>query len=35
MQTYLEVANHDAFRQHMESNPLTEDDEKALAGLGL
>ena len=35
MQTSLEVANHDAFRQHMESNPLTEDDEKALAGLGL
>ncbi len=35
MQTYLEVANHDDFRQHMEANPLTTEDEKALADLGL
>ena len=35
MQTYLEVANHEDFRQHMEANPLTAEDEKALADLGL
>jgi MraZ protein len=35
MQTYLEVANHEDFRQHMEANPLTTEDEKALADLGL
>jgi MraZ protein len=34
-QTYLEVANHEAFRQHMDANPLTAEDEKALADLGL
>ena len=35
MQTYLEVANHESFRKHMEENPLTSDDEKALADFGL
>ena len=35
MQTYLEVTNHDAFRQNMDSNPLTAEDEQALAGFGL
>ncbi|HVJ08084.1 MAG TPA: hypothetical protein VM554_06850 [Acidisarcina sp.] len=35
MQTYLEVTNHDAFRQHMDSNPLTAEDEQALASFGL
>jgi MraZ protein len=35
MQTYLEVANHDAFRQHMDANPLTAEDEQALASFGL
>ena len=35
MQTYLEVANHERFRQNLEANPLTEEDEQALAGFGL
>jgi MraZ protein len=35
MQTYLEVSNHEDFRQHMEANPLTTEDAKALADLGL
>lgn len=35
MQSYLEVANHDEFKIQMESNPLTAEDEKALADLGL
>ncbi|MHB1022363.1 MAG: division/cell wall cluster transcriptional repressor MraZ [Acidobacteriaceae bacterium] len=35
MQTYLEVANHDEFKAQMETNPLTAEDEKALADLGL
>jgi MraZ protein len=35
MQTYLEVANHDSFRQNMEANPLTEEDQQMLAGFGL
>ncbi len=35
MQTYLEVANHDSFKQHMDETPLTEDDQKELAGFGL
>jgi MraZ protein len=34
-QTYLEVANRDEFVLHMEANPLTAEDEKALADLGL
>lgn len=35
MQSYLEVANHDAFKQHMDANPLTAEDEQALAAFGL
>jgi MraZ protein len=35
MQTYLEVANHDAFTAKMEAEPMTEDDAKELAGFGL
>jgi MraZ protein len=35
VQTYLEVANHDEFKQAMDTNPLTADDEKALASFGL
>ena len=35
MQTYLEVANHDAFRQNMDANPLTPEDEQSLASFGL
>ena len=35
VQTYLEVANHDAFKHDMETNPLTAEDEKALASFGL
>lgn len=35
MQTYLEVTNHDDFRQNMDANPITPEDEKALADFGL
>ncbi len=35
MMTYLEVTNHDAFRQNMEANPLTDADGESLAGFGL
>jgi MraZ protein len=35
MQTYLEVANREAFVQNMDQNPLTAEDEMALAGFGL
>lgn len=35
MQTYLEVTNHDEFKRNLESNPLTPEDEKALADFGL
>ena len=35
MQTYLEVANHESFRQNMEANPLTDSDQEVLAGFGL
>ena len=35
MQTYLEVANHENFKQNMEANPLTEEDQQTLAGFGL
>jgi MraZ protein len=35
MQTYLEVANHEAFAAKMEAEPMTEGDEKELAGFGL
>jgi MraZ protein len=35
MQTYLEVANREAFVANMDANPLTAEDEQALAGFGL
>src|SRR5579875_1320599 len=35
MQTYLEVANHEAFRKNMDENPLTPEDEQSLAAFGL
>jgi MraZ protein len=35
MQTYLEVANHEVFKQNMDANPLTEEDAEALAAFGL
>ncbi len=35
MMTYLEVTNHDTFRQNMEANPLTDADGESLAGFGL
>lgn len=35
MQTYLEVTNHDEFKQNLEAHPLTEEDAKALADFGL
>ena len=34
-QTYLELVNHDAFKAELESQPLTMDDQAALADLGL
>jgi len=34
-QTYLEVANHDEFKQSMDTDPLTADDQQALASFGL
>ena len=34
-QTYLEVANHDEFKQSMETYPLTAFDKQALASVGL
>ena len=34
-QTYLEVANRDAFVANMEANPLTAEDLKSLADFGL
>jgi len=34
-QTFLEVANHEEFKRQMEASPLTAEDEKALADLGL
>lgn len=35
MQTYLEVTNHDAFKKHLDENPLTPEDEQSLASFGL
>jgi MraZ protein len=35
MMTYLEVTNHDAFRQNMEASPLTDADAESLAAFGL
>ena len=34
-QTYLEVANHDEFKQSLETDPLTVEDQQALANFGL
>ena len=34
-QTYLEVANHDEFKQSMDTDPLTVDDQQTLASFGL
>jgi len=34
-QTFLEVVNHDMFKAELEVDPLTEEDQAALAGLGL
>jgi len=33
--TYLEVRNADLFRKHLEANPITLEDEKTLADLGI
>jgi MraZ protein len=35
VQTYLEVANHDEFKQSMDSDPLTAEDQQTLANFGL
>lgn len=35
MMTYLEVTNHNAFRQNMDANPLTDADGESLAAFGL
>jgi MraZ protein len=35
VQTYLEVANHDEFKQAMDTDPLPADDQQALADFGL
>jgi MraZ protein len=32
---YLEVANHDLFRARLEAQPLTAEDEKEMAAIGL
>jgi MraZ protein len=32
---YLEVANHDLFRAKLDAEPITAEDEAALAALGL
>jgi MraZ protein len=33
--TYLEVRNAELFRKHLEDNPITPEDEKTLADLGI
>jgi MraZ protein len=35
LQTYLEVANHDEFKQSLDAEPMTADDQQALANFGL
>jgi MraZ protein len=35
VQTYLEVENHDEFKQRMETEPLTTDDRQTLADFGI
>ena len=34
-QSFLEVVNHDAFRQELDTSPLTPDDKRSLASHGL
>ena len=34
-QTYLEVENHDEFKQRMETEPLTTDDRQTMADFGI
>ena len=34
-QTYLEVENHDEFKQRLETDPLTTDDRQTLADFGI
>ncbi|HTZ57293.1 MAG TPA: hypothetical protein VMB49_04315 [Acidobacteriaceae bacterium] len=35
VQTYLEVQNHDDFKQRMDANPMTADDLQSLANFGI
>ena len=35
MMTYLEVTNHDAFKQNMDASPLNDADAESLASFGL
>lgn len=35
MMTYLEVTNHEAFRQNMDASPLNDADAESLASFGL
>ncbi len=35
MMTYLEVTNHDAFKQNMDASPLSGADAESLASFGL
>ena len=35
MMTYLEVTNHDAFKQNLDASPLTSADAESLASFGL
>jgi MraZ protein len=35
LQTYLEVANHDEFKQSLDTDPLTVEDQQTLANFGL
>lgn len=34
-QTFLEIVNHDAFKQDLDASPLTLEDKRTLAGHGL
>jgi MraZ protein len=34
-QTYLEVVNHNAFKQDMDSDPWTEDDDQKISDFGI
>ncbi len=35
MHTYFEIANREEFKRKMDNDPLTTEDEEALAGFGL